>query len=377
MKHGFAWGFSTIVAVCIAVAGCTTSSYGGGGGGNPTPTPPIPSGDYYVNGGIGPVNNQVFAFSTAPIASGGQPSGLTGQPYITGADGTVGAPFGIALANGVLYVVNSTAAGGSITAFTVNADGSLSGAQPPVLTMGISPSGICVDPMNKLLVVANTGSNSIESFTIDGGGALTAASNVNTGLNAPIACAFSPDSKYVYLSNSTNAAGVSSLSISPAGTLVLIQTYPLAAPDNYQGIVATANAVFAATQNGNGVGIFSTAPGGKLIPAAVTTTAFGPIGLALSPNGKYLYVAASAAQGVDVFSVSGIALSHLAGPYQVFTNGLSYVSVNPAGTLLVALNVVDHAVSSFAITSTGKLGFAPQAEYVFGSGCCPKAIVAR
>lgn len=180
-----------IVAACIAFAGCNPNSYGGGSsGGNATPTPPIPSSEYYVNDGVGPAN-QVYAFSTAPIASNGQPTALAGSPYMTAADGSGGAPFGIALANGFLYVVNSSAGGGSITVFTVGADGSLSGAQLPVSTMGTSPSGICVAPNNQLLVAANTGSNSIESFTIGAGGALTSVSNAITMLSSPIACAFS------------------------------------------------------------------------------------------------------------------------------------------------------------------------------------------
>lgn len=380
MKNGHVFlGILAIVTVSIAFAGCNPNSYGGGGGGgNPTPTPPIPSGDYYVNAGIGP-NNEVFGFSTAPIASNGQPSALTGSPYNAGAAVAGGAPFGIALTpNGsFLYVANAGAPGG-ITGFPVNADGSLGAAFGPVSTNGNSPNGICVDPGSALLVAVNNGSNTIESFTISAvNGTLTAAASIGTGLNAPVACAFSTDSKTVYVSNS-GAPNVAAFSITSGGTLAALVGSPYTVGSNsFQGIVATSSAVFAATPAGAGVGVYQVAGGGALVPLAVVPSAAAPAGLAISPNGKYLYVASQAAEGVDVFSVSGSALSHLAGPYQLFTNGLTYVSVNSAGTLLVALNVVDHAVSPFAITGAGTLGFAPQAEYVFGSSATAKAIVAR
>jgi 6-phosphogluconolactonase (cycloisomerase 2 family) len=375
MKSGQVFvGLWTIVAVCIVFAGCNPNSYGGGGG-NPTPTPPIPAGDYYVNSGQMP--NQVYAFSTAPIASNGQPSGLTNQPYSTGKPGQTGAQFGMAFAqsNAVLYVSNFD--DNSIAIFQVNpADGSLGAATTQAV--GAGPSGICVDPASNFLVAVNAAANTVQSFKIGGAGALTLVTTTpTTKLTSPVACAFSTDSTALYVTNNANPGGVTSYTVSGGGTLTLVQNWPLA-NDNFQGIVATSGAVFASTQGGNGVGAFLTAPNGNLVPSAVTPTAFGPIGLALSPNGKYLYVAAAAKQAVDAYAINGEALTQLPGaPYQVLTNGLSYVSVNSAGTLLVALDVVDHAVTPFAITSTGTLGFPPQAEYVYGAAGSPKAIVAR
>ena len=378
MKHGHVFaGLWAIVAVCIAFAGCNPNSYGGGGGGggNPTPTPPIPAGDYYVNSGQNP--NQVYAFSTAPIASNGQPSGLTGQPYSTTRMGQTGAQFGMAfaLSEAVLYVSNFD--DNSISIFPVNAaDGSL--GAPATKTVGSGPAGICVDPTSAFLVVVNAAANTIQSFTIGAAGALTlVTTTATTELTSPVDCAFSTDSKTVYVSNNANPGGVTAFTVSAGATLTLLNTWPLAT-DTFQGIVATSGAVFAATQGGNGVGVYQTAAGGNLIPQAVTPTAFGPIGLALSPNGKYLYVAAAAKQAVDAYAINGVSLTQLTGaPYQVLTNGLSYVSVNSAGTLLVALDVVDHAVTPFAITSTGTLGFPPQAEYVYGAAGNPKAIIVR
>lgn len=375
MKNGHVFvSLSTFVALCIIVAGCNPNSYGGGGGGNPTPTPPIPAGDYYVNGGQNP--NQVYAFSTAPIASGGQPSALTGQPYGTAENGITGAPFGLALAmsNTVLYVSNYDA--NLVSVFPIHADGSL-GIVSQTVGSGTGPTGLCVDPGSKFLVIVNTTSSSISSFTIGLGGLLTFVNSGTTLLTSPVDCTFSTDSTNVYISNSAAPGGVTAYSVSPVGTLSNARSYAIQT-DTFQGIVATSGAVFAASQVNNGVGVFLTTGAGNLVPQTLLPTAFGPIGLALSPNQKYLYVAASAKQAVDAYAVNGISLTQLPGaPYQVLTIGLSYVSVNAAGTLLVALDVADHAVTPFAITSNGTLGFPPVAEYVYGPAGNARAIVAR
>src|ERR1022692_3766054 len=168
-----------LLSVSAAMAGCTGSGYGGPGSG-PTPTPPIPAGIYYVNGGTLP--NKVPALSSAPIASGSQPSPLPGSPFSTNTEnGSAGAPFGIALAKGgtVLYVVNDNAA--SVSAFPVNADGTLNAPLAPALTGGVGPSGVCVDPLSQFAAVANSGNSSVESFTIGANGTLTQASNTTNG----------------------------------------------------------------------------------------------------------------------------------------------------------------------------------------------------
>src|SRR5215472_8632920 len=162
MKQGWFLGILAIASACAAFAGCTTSSYGGGSGGGASPTPPIPAGDYYVNGGQNA--NQVYGFSTSPIAAGGLPVGLSMQPYSTGKNGATGAPFGLAFAlnNTVLYVSNYDDS--SVTIFPVNGDGSLNAASATTVPVGTNPSGLCVDPTSSFLVVVNTGSNAIQSF---------------------------------------------------------------------------------------------------------------------------------------------------------------------------------------------------------------------
>ena len=365
-----------LLLICAAIAGCTGA--GGGGGPGPTPTPPIPAGDYYVNAGLGPVNNEVFGLSTAPIAAGAGPTALPGSPYSTGNNGQSGAPFGIALANPsgtVLYAVNDDAA--NVTAFPVNADGSLGTAIGPYATTGAGPSGICIDPTSTHAAVANTSANNVELFTIAANGALTPVSNGSgNGLSGPIDCAFSSNG-FLYVTNSSGTGGISAFSF-PGNALTPVPSSPFQAGTKYQGIVVASGVVFAASQISNNLFIASINVSGQLVSGSNFATDAAPIGVTITPNGKYLYVAAAGARVVDGYSITGTALSPLAGsPYQTQANKTAVVSVNGAGTLLVALDEVDFAVTVFAITSNGTLGYAPINEYSFNSTGNPLGIVAR
>lgn len=361
----------------LALCACTSGASGGGGGGGGGTS--IPSGIFYVNEGTASPNT-VGAFSTSQIAGGGQLMSLPGSPFaVTGQDGHSGAPFGIALALGgtVLYVVNADA--GSVTAFPVNANGTL-GTIINHYAIASTPSGICVDPSSQFAAAVVTGNSTIQPYAINPGGSLTAAAVAGGGgLNSPVACAYSGDGKYLYVSNEGAGGGISGFSVSSGGTLSPIPGSPWVGGTSFQGIVASTTTVFAASQINNGVDVLAIASGsGALVSPNFVGTAFGPIGLTLSPGGKYLYVAASAKRAVDGYVVSGQSLTPLAGtPYTTTATKTAVVSVNSAGTLLVALDEIDNAVTLFAIRSDGTLAFAPSAEYVFGSGINPMAVVAR
>jgi 6-phosphogluconolactonase len=369
--------FCSLIVLGLALNACTSGS--GGGGPGPTPTPPIPSGIFYINLGTG-TSNSVAAFSTSQIMSGGQLSALAGSPYqVTGQNGASGAPFGIALAKGgtVLYVVNASQP--SLTAFKVNSDSTLS--TPPINSypVGTAPSGVCVDPLSQFAAVVNTTDNTVQSFTIAADGSLTAVTLASSnGLASPAACTFSSDSKFLYVSNNGGSGGISGFMVSVAGVLAKLPASPYDGGFKLQGIVATSSTVFAADQTSNGLQELTISVNGDLISPAAFSTDAGPIGLALSPNGKYLYVAASAKRAVDGYAVAGQALTVLAGsPYTTNATKTAMVTVSAAGNLLVALDEIDDAVTVFAIKSDGTLGFAPTNEYVFGNTGNPMAIIAR
>ena len=352
---------------------------GTGGGPGPGPGPSIPSGIFYVNEGVG-ASNVIGAFSTSQIAGGGQLAALAGSPVtVIGQNGATGAPFGIALAKAgaVLYVVNTNQP--SVSAFTVNADGTIVPTAIASYTVGTSPSAVCVDPSSQFAAVVNTGDNTVQPYAINANGSLAAAPLATTnGLNSPSGCVYSSDSKYLYVSNDGGTGGISGFSVGALGALTKLPFSPYVAGHNLQGIVASSTTVYAADQMNNGVEALSISPSGDLVSPSFSGTAAGPIGLALTPNGKYLYVAAAGRQAVDGYAVSGPAVTALSGtPFATNANKTAMVSVNSAGTLLVALDELDRAVTLFAIKSDGTLGFAASNEYGFASTGNAMAVVAR
>ncbi|MBV8172224.1 MAG: beta-propeller fold lactonase family protein, partial [Candidatus Eremiobacteraeota bacterium] len=327
-----------LAAATIAVgAGCAGGGTTGGGGGNPTPAP-IPAADYYVNGGMNV--NEIFGFSTAPVGVTGTPAPLNNSPYSTvGANGSAGAPFGITLAKGgsVLFAVNNPQ--GSVSAFTVNGDASLT-LVSSTNTQGAAPSGVCAAPNGTVAAVADTGSNQLETFTIAANGTLAQAhvtAPSQNGLDAPLDCAFSPDSAHVYVTDSAGASGISAFSVDGAGNITTIATYSVDSGMPAQGIAISSAAtplVFATTQAGNGMGVYAISSGGVLSPQAFQPTAIAPIGVAVAPNAQSVYVAAAGAKAVDGFHINGFSLSELSGaPYTTQATQSAYPSISSAGSL--------------------------------------------
>src|SRR5215469_3364212 len=263
-------------AGCAGQGGTTTNPS------NPTPAP-IPADDYYVNAGTN--FNNIFGLTTSTIGVSGTPSPLHNSPYSTGVDGSSGAPFGITLANAgsVLLAVNNPV--GSVSSFTVNPDGSLT-LVSTTPTKGAAPSGVCAAPTAMVAAVADTGSNQLETFTIAADGTLSQAAATlanQNGLNKPLDCAFSPNSSFVYVTDSGGSSGISSFAVSGAGAITSNSTFSVDSGQTAQGI-AISNAatplVFATTQAGNGMGVYAISTGGALSPLTFQPTAIAPIGVA-------------------------------------------------------------------------------------------------
>jgi len=365
----------------LILTGCSSAAApgSGGGGGNPLP---IPSAIFYVNLGTTTANNSVAAFSTAPVAGGGTPSALTGSPYNTTGSSSVGSPFGIAFkpGRGFLYAVNDT---GTVSAFTVNADGTLATLGSAVSTGGTGASGIALNPAGTFAAAANSVNNTVQMFSVAVNGTLAAVgSPVGTGgLNAPAAVAFSQDGAHLYVSNNGGSGGVSGFNVSILGALTAISGSPFASGGAAtQGIVVSPNGstVYAADQDTSKIAALAIAGDGSLSSQGTVSTATAPIGIALNAAGTILYVAAAASNAVDVFTVSGSSMSHLAGPYATQSTKTAMVSLDGSGKLLVALDELSFGATLFAVRPDGTLNGAPAPSYSIGTNSGhPAAVLAR
>jgi len=152
-------------------------------------------------------------------------------------------------AGDVLYVTGSGQEGqpGNIEVFTLVAGvATYTGS----VSAGNGPFGIAINPAGTFLYVANFDDNSISSFSVGSGGALTSlGSPIGETFNAPVALLVDNSGKYLYVANesSTNLAA---FAIDSGGGLTLITTSPFATGSEPSFIASdpTGNFLFVSNQ---------------------------------------------------------------------------------------------------------------------------------
>jgi DNA-binding beta-propeller fold protein YncE len=275
--------------------------------------------------------------SAYTVGSGGALSAIS----LSGGGSTTGyGPTGIAITpNGsYLYVVNSTdSEANGLCAYSIGSDGALSALSTASYTTGLNPWGIAISPNGSYLYVTNQGSSGasgLSAYSIGSGGALspiTLSSAGSTTGSGPAAIAISPNGSYLYVTNlsSTGANGLCAYSIGSGGALSAI------------------------TLSGAG-----------------STTGSNPLGIAISPNGIYLYLANYGSAALSAYSIgSGGGLSPItSGPFST-GSGPQGIAISPNGSYLYVANSLDSeegGLSAYAIGSGGALS--ALATYATGSG---------
>lgn len=258
-------------------------------------------GDYGTSGTVGAAiavsASGVYAYtagSSTASASSGSVSGFT----ITSSTGaltlTPNVPYsagnplvGIAIDPAAQLVFTTQGSTDFITAYLINSDGSLTGANGDPLSTGLagSPAGVVTSPLGTsaggFLYVANPVANSVSGYSyVTANAPPTASGNLltpvpgttqgQTGVfltegNGPTGIAIDPTGKYLYVTNFQDGT-VSSFSIDSSGTLSLIGSP-----------VATGN-----------------------INGANPTP--GPIAVQVDPSGKFVYVVNQQDDSLSVFS---------------------------------------------------------------------------
>lgn len=321
---------------------------------------------------------------------------------------------------------SAAAAGQAIAAFAVDP---LTGALGLSQCLGATADGPCtsidntnaldlawatvVSPDGTSLYAAAALGNAIASFTRDpatgalsiqgcigatSAGPCTAIGNTNA-LHTPYALAMSPDGKQLYVAASAgNAIGVfnrdtATGGLTFAGCVGLTTAGPCTAIDNDralkqpEGLAMSPDGkqLYVGASGGNAIGVFNrnTSTGeifyaGCVGSAPTTCTdvhsfaAFFPTSLAISPDGKYLYSAASAGDTIGVFtrdsSTGAIAFAscvsaQTSGPCPGIANGAALagprpLAMTPDGTRLFVGAYEGDAVSVFTRDpSSGALTF--------------------
>ncbi len=262
-------------------------------------------------------SNQI---SVLRITAGGVPV-LVGQPVPSGGV----KPVSVAVSwTGLVYVANSGAGGSGYSGFRLSFDGGLTPVPGSTVTVPDS-SGVGDVFFNSLgndLIGTRTGTSQIDSFVVLPGGRLLAAPGspfTGQGLGQ-LGAEFSPTRPWqLFVSNAHNGTGLGTVSayfdgflghLSPIGASPYAdgQTAPCWVEISHDGrYLFTVN-----TGSGN-ISSYSINPDGSLVLVGSTPISGGGADLdaRLSPDGKYLLVDGAGQNFVSVFAVNGGSLTEV------------------------------------------------------------------
>jgi 6-phosphogluconolactonase len=198
-----------------------------------------PSGGFLYITGAGTSSGSNTGYIEVFSLSSGILTALPSSPFTTAAN-----PYGIAIdatsSNGSFLYTANNLDGGSISEFTINADGSLTQfANSPFGSPYPGPFALLIDKTGSYMYVANQASTFVTAYSIGSGGALTGltSSPFSTGPE-PSVLATDPGGKYLFVGNQkSGSATIQSFSLDPStGTLTSVATYKLPGPPSSLGI---------------------------------------------------------------------------------------------------------------------------------------------
>jgi len=227
---------------------------------------------------------------------------------------------------GILYV--TAQANTTVSAYVVTqSSGALSNNGNSIGT-GSVPSAMVLSPAADALFVANSGSNSISSYTINSGGSLTAAGTTTPTGKTPTGLAIDPGGKFLFAANQTSS-DISVFSISgtaltqvpgsPFTTIPAGYSYPNGTLPAAVAVSRTGKFLYVANQLANFVSVFSVnSTSGALAALGVPfyNVGIAPSGVAVTPNGGFLYVANAGANSnnISAFAICDAVVTSCSNP---------------------------------------------------------------
>ncbi len=323
------------MAACLVLAGCGSSSS------TPPPAPPSPLGHAYITTGSG-------LFGYAITASNGSLTAITTP---------TGAPGGSAIVSNtqksLLYTLTS---GGQINGYTVNTStGGLTAISgSPWGGAGVGVAFLTVDAAGQYLFVPATQDFNVVPYTIGSSGALTIGLQVGTPA-APLTATIDPQAHFLYVPMGSTGTELYQIT---NGALTDVETIPPLGATRAQFVAITPADTFAYISDGvSGVAAYSVnSSTGALtvLPGAPFTAGTGPAAMAMTPNGKFLYVATT--PGLVQFAINSDGSLTSIGSLVAFTSPPIVMNIDPSGTYLYVLSVSSNTVNVYLINaSTGVL----------------------
>jgi 6-phosphogluconolactonase len=261
----------------------------------------------------------------------------------------------------------------------------------PTVEAGASPEGIVVSPDGSYVYVANSGSNNVSQYSRDTTtGQLTPLSPATVPAGGrPIGIAISPDGNSVYAADSTtNELSQYSRDTTTGQLTALSPEATVTAGENVHGILVSPDGknVYATNWGEGTVSQYSRTETGPetgqltaLSPEAVPAGNNHPHDLAISPDGKSVYVADDASPGtVSQLTRTGSGTSGtlmaMSTPTVAAGEATEGVVVSPDGKNVYATNEVTNNISQYSRNAgTGELTALSLAPTI-GAGSKPEGI---
>jgi DNA-binding beta-propeller fold protein YncE len=199
--------------------------------------------------------------------------------------------------------------GDSVSQYNIGATGNLSPKSPPTVAAGDSPTDLAVSADGKSVYVADEASNGVSQYDIGPGGKLSPKSPaIGATVDEAVAVAVSPDGESVYVVSGDNEVlggdnAVYQYDVGLGGTLSPKSPLVVDAGDRANDIVVSPDGksvyvvnigVFYSfpSRNTASVSQYNVGPGGTLSPKspAMVSTGVQAVALAVTPNGKSIYV---------------------------------------------------------------------------------------
>jgi 6-phosphogluconolactonase (cycloisomerase 2 family) len=300
--------------------------------------------------------------SNGALTANGTPNTVTSgaQPYTSAAD-----PKGR-----YVYVADESA--GTLSQYTINADGTLAAMNPASIAAGTFPRFVVVDPTGTYVYVANSGDNTVAQYAIGTDGTLTAVpAGTVVAAGDPVAIAIDPSDQYAYVVGQ-NCNCVSQYTIGAGGVLSPMNPSNVGSGNTPTAISIAPNGQFAYVVNSadDTVSTFAIGAGGALQATGATGTQTTPESMAISPNGLYAYVANYGNNDVELYSVnSDGSLTPLSTPVVAAGSEPSAIGFDPSGSFLYVVNSGDDDVLGYAVNADGSLTALPLGPVA--TGVCP------
>ena len=300
---------------------------------------------------------------------------------------------------GALFL--ATQGDSSVSAFTIDLSAGTLSANGASVPTGSVPAAMILAPSGSALFVANSGTNDISAYTVKTDGTLTAASGTTpTGGMTPLSMAMDSGGHFLFVANQglqiDPASGAISVFAVQDATLTAVPGSPFRVAElgassgtGPAGVAVTPDGKFLYVSNqfDSTLTTFSVDASGVLTRGSVVPVGTTPSALAITPDGGFLYVANSST--VTGFAICNQVVTSCSDPTapdgtltaltgSPFSSGLGPASIvaAPSGKFLFVVDRLSNQISEYKIaTGTGVL--TPNTQATISTGANPVSATIR